>query len=1127
MARIIDCVSFALLACALSAAKGQTRYFINTVAGSNPIGDNGPATRALLWNPIDVAVDAQFNVYIADTLNNRIRKITPQGVITTIACTGAPGDGSGDGGPATQAACLRPNGITVDAAGNVYFSDVANSTVRKIGLNGMISRVAGGAPTSFLGDGGPATAAALSNPGGLAFDASGNLYIADSEHNSVRRVSPNGTISTIAGTGYCNFSGDNGPPSQAALCNPRAVAVDPQGRVLVADTINHRIRRFAPGGLITTIAGGSESLGADDIPATEAGLTPVGLAVDKAGNIYIADASERIRVVNTSGIIYSIAGAPGVLGFQGDGAAASSALLNNPYGLAVDALGNVYIADTGNNRVRTISLSQIINTIAGATHYSGDSGPAVSAVMFKPSFVTLDNSGNLLVSDQDNHVVRKIDASGKITTIAGTGAFGSSGDGGPATAAQLWSPQGLAVDSAGNLYIADPDTYSIRMVTPAGTITKIAGSGKIALGDGGPALQAAVAPQGIALDNQGNIYLADTNNNRIRRIAANGIITTLIGDGTAQSTGDGGLATSAQTYFPTDVKVASDGTVYFTEPAASRVRKISRNGIVSTVAVLPAIASGLALDHAGNMIVSGLFQITSLTPSGSSTTLAGGNEVGFAGDGGPALQAMVDQPLGLVTDAKGNIYFCDQWNNRVRELTPDTVSQLVLVSGNQQTGPLGALLPLPLVVQATDSAGIPFPGATVNFAITSGRAMLSTGQTTTGPDGKAGVTLALTGSAGIVTVTATIAGLPPVTFTATAVDVPAFILILGGNNQTGVAGSILPQVLEVEVLGGDGKAIPGVPVAFAVTNGSATLNPASMETAYDGSAYTQVTLGNTGDAVTISATVTGVTPVTFTITATPANGPQISAGGVVSAGLSTPPLQTTAPNAIVSIFGKNFAPAGTSRSVTGADLTGGLLPTNLAGVCVVFGATRAPIFLITPGQLNVQTPQVSPGATAVQVITGCDTPAQVTSSAVTVMVQQASPEFFYASTGLGTNPVAATDAVSGAGIGDPIRLGPGFALAYPGETVTIYATGLGLTTPPFAPGHLPPGAAQVNNVSVSIDGAPVNPSAIQYAGVTPLSAGLYQLNILLPASLTNGDHTIAMTVSGPSSPAGYISAATR
>jgi uncharacterized protein (TIGR03437 family) len=384
-----------------------------------------------------------------------------------------------------------------------------------------------------------------------------------------------------------------------------------------------------------------------------------------------------------------------------------------------------------------------------------------------------------------------------------------------------------------------------------------------------------------------------------------------------------------------------------------------------------------------------------------------------------------------------------------------------------------------------------------------------------------------------VTVTASVAGLTAVTFNLTATVVqttPAALSIVSGNSQSGITGTTLAGKLTVEVTGSDGNPYPGATVTFAVASGSATLNPSTpQQTASDGTASTTATLGNTAGAVTVTASVTGLTTVTFSLTAMPNNNPQISAGGVVSAGLSSPAIQVVSPNAILSIFGQNFAPAGTSRAVSGGDLVNGLVPTNLIGVCVMFGNAPAPIFLVTPGQLNIQAPQMpASGTVSVQVTTNCGTPLnQAVSNAITVTVAAAAPEFFYSShSATGGNPIAAIDP-NGGGVGDPARLGAGFRLAYPGEVIQAFATGLGLTNPAFGPGQLPPSGAQVTGLTVSIDGTALNAAAIQYAGVAPLNAGLYQLNIALPVGLTPGDHTITMSVNGASSPAGaYISVGT-
>ena len=269
-------------------------------------------------------------------------------------------------------------------------------------------------------------------------------------------------------------------------------------------------------------------------------------------------------------------------GFHGDGTGAANGLFDNPQGIAADSNGNLYIADSGNARIRVIYPSHILNTAAGYGRYAGDNGPALSAVLTNPGFVALDNMGDLLISDQDNHVVRMVDLTGTITTIAGSGIPGNAGDGGPATSAQLNSPQGLAVDSLGNVYVADAVNATVRMITPDGAIFRIAGGGTI-LNDGGPALKAKLnSPHGIALDGQGNIYIADSSNNRVRIITTDASIHTFLGDGVAQDVGDGGPASLAGVNKPWDVKVTGNGTVYVSEFSGGRVRSVSPAGIAST-----------------------------------------------------------------------------------------------------------------------------------------------------------------------------------------------------------------------------------------------------------------------------------------------------------------------------------------------------------------------------------------------------------------------------------------------------------------------------------------------------------------------------------------------------------------
>jgi uncharacterized protein (TIGR03437 family) len=326
---------------------------------------------------------------------------------------------------------------------------------------------------------------------------------------SVLGLAAQGIISTVAGNGIGGFSGDGGSALAAALNGPESVALDGAGNLYIADAGNHRIRRVDASGTIRTIAGnGIQGFSGDGGPATAAQLSqPYRVAVDGAGNLYIADyGNNRIRKVNTSGIISTVAG-NGAVGFSGDGGLATSATLNGPLGVAVDSMGNIYLSDTSNQRVRKVSPSGIITTVAGkgTLGFSGDGGPASLATLANPEGLAVDSVGHLYISDFNNNAIRQVDTSGTINTLS-TGLFG---------------PRGVGVDGAGNLYIADTFDNLVLRLSTSGTISILAGSSGSQgfSGDGGPALSAALnLPSGVVVDSAGNLYIADAGNNRVRKV---------------------------------------------------------------------------------------------------------------------------------------------------------------------------------------------------------------------------------------------------------------------------------------------------------------------------------------------------------------------------------------------------------------------------------------------------------------------------------------------------------------------------------------------------------------------------------------------------------------------------------
>jgi len=542
-------------------------------------GDGQNATSATLNSPTAIALDANNNIFVADTTNQRIRRIdASSNVISTLA---GGGSSLGDQGPAGQAKLANPRGMTFDASGNLYLADSANQRIRKIAASAgqvsassTITTVAGNGLAGGGGDGQAATEARLSGPADVAWSSTGELYIADTGNHLIRRVDTQGRIWTAAGT-FKGSTGDGGAATSAAFDGPQAIVFSPEGDLWISDTNNKRVRRVR-NGIVTSVVGRSAG---DGYPAEVASVIPTGVAFNASGDLFITDrqslqtrwvdsnptqpdlgsstiatlpppagfvgasdvaidGSGRIYIVDqygnrvwrraAAGGAWTVIAGTGSAGYTGDGDLGSRATLNSPTGIAVTSSGTVYIADATNQRIRRVDGSTaIITTIAGGGSALNDGGPASQAKIANPRGLALDPQGNLFIADSSNHRIRKITASAGvisgnsiISTVAGNGLAGGGGDNGPATSARLAQPADVVVDSGGNFFIADNGNHAIRWVDAAtGTIYTIAGSFKGSSGDGGPSTSALLdSPQGVAIDGNGDLWISDTGNERVRRI---------------------------------------------------------------------------------------------------------------------------------------------------------------------------------------------------------------------------------------------------------------------------------------------------------------------------------------------------------------------------------------------------------------------------------------------------------------------------------------------------------------------------------------------------------------------------------------------------------------------------------
>jgi len=684
---------------------------IYTVAGNHTFGysgNGGPATAADLNYPLGTAIDAAGNIYIADSTNNVIRKVAAgTGIITTFAGTGIAGY-SGDGKAAITAQLRFPSAVTLDSAGNLYIADTSNSVIRKVtAATGVITTFAGNGTYGYSGDNGPATSAELSTPMGVACDPAGNLFIADPGTNRIREVfAATGTIAAFAGNGRNGYLGDGGPAISASLGFPQGIATDASRNLFIADGYNNVIRIVNANGIISTVA----------------------------GNGYGASTYQG--------------------GYSGDGGLAKNAELNRPEAVNVDNAGNIYFADTYNQVIRKVTASSgIITTVVGNTEVcnslGGDGGSATSAGLCFPYGISIDKSGNLFITDSSSSLILEATALGlppKTPTTAPTFSVAAGTYAGPQTVTISDSTPGATIHVAfngaslntarpgyngpinvsGNVTIkaiaVAPGHLPSSSVTaaytiaspPTAVISTIAGNGIYGFsGVGGPATNAEIGyAQGITLDHSGNLYFTDTANNVVWSVSAKtGIASIIAGNGTAGYGGDGGPAVNAELRSPNGLAVDKAGNVYIADSQNNKVRKVAATtGLITTFAGNgnsgissfvgdggPAIDAelssplGLVLDSAGNLYITdsndNRVRMVSAT-SGIISTVVGNGEYGFGGDGGPAVSAILGQPTAIAIDTAGDLYIATPYLGRVRKVTAKT-GIITTVAGNGNYGNSG------------------------------------------------------------------------------------------------------------------------------------------------------------------------------------------------------------------------------------------------------------------------------------------------------------------------------------------------------------------------------------------------------------------------------------------------------
>jgi hypothetical protein len=674
--------TIALMLLAFSAVAADP-WTITTIAGPHP-NNGGDISNAQLYRPFSLALDeANGKLYIADRNISMVRVIDLSTLKIDVVAGTNVGRYNGDGIAATSANLFYDFGVGF-ANGNVYIADSDDNRIRKVDCSGKITTVAGNGVGDFAGDTKQATSASILGPWGVAVTSSGVIYIADTNNNRIRMVDTLGVITTIAGNGQTGYSGDGNAAVDAELNFPQRVAVDSSGNVFIADSWNGALRRIdAITHKINTV-----------YTAPPDGLV-MDVALDGGGTIYVATDTQILTLDPTTYAATVLAGdGQSNPGNSVDGVATDTGL--SPTGIAVSSGGIVYLSEESYARLRIIQ-NGTITTLTGGS--SGDGGSALVANFVRVIGMKTDIAGNVYLADFHGNRVRKVDTNGVISTFAGTGVNGNLGNGGPATSAQLRLPADIVVDSQNNVYITEVGGNRIRKIDADGNTSLFASS--------------VFSCYALAIDAQDNIYAADTFLHVVYKFASNGARVTIAGKGVAGFSGDGGPATSAMLFNPRGLAVDKDGNVYIVDASNQRLRKVDTQGIITTIAgtgatgyngdSFPATSATLseprsvAVDGAGRIFVTdgNNFRIREIQ-NGIITTVVGSGQLGFSGDNGPASSAAVDFPWGMSVNPAGTTLIFWDWNRfccrKVTRPDPGPQAYNGTLSTTEDTAKVGTLV---------------------------------------------------------------------------------------------------------------------------------------------------------------------------------------------------------------------------------------------------------------------------------------------------------------------------------------------------------------------------------------------------------------------------------------------------